>query len=354
MSYQADTLVLHLNNVANVAGYLVETARKQGKTWALREIPHPQAGRLLRSVWDRAVDWADFWRLRPRTDLLHIHYGPNGYYGLDPRPSACPYVLHLHGSDLRKDALHPVLGNLQRISAQRAAALVYSTPDLAELATQLRSDARYLPNPLPPQLGGDFLDAAEQTGQPEDWAESGGAAGTAATSAGFTRTRGRAEPENRVFCNCRLDDTKGGLKLIAQLGELVKAGIAVYGLDWGIYASAAAQAGVKLLPLMSNQQFLVELSRSRLVVGQQSIGSLGMSDLQTMAIGRPLVVYTTDKDVPVLHSTLDTLAEVVLDAWRDLEALYPQAQAGQAWVRENHHPARVLAKLEELYAQILP
>ena len=115
-----------------------------GYHWLLHPLPpvrRPLASAALR----RAADGARWLRTRRGADIVHIHYGPNGYYGWGAR---APYVLHLHGSDVRVDLHRPAAGALMRRSLKGAAAVLYSTQDLAEAVEALRPDAQWLPNPL--------------------------------------------------------------------------------------------------------------------------------------------------------------------------------------------------------------
>lgn len=311
--------VLHVNDVANVASSLVEVANANGRAWRLHEIPHPSPEMpRWKTVAARVLDLVDFRRMRHSAEVLHIHYGPNGYYGFQ---SEIPFVLHIHGSDLRRDLHHPVLGAIERAALKRADAVLYSTPDLRSALQEIRPDAQYFPNPLPAEVLS-YNPAIEPI-------------------------------PGRVFCNFRFDDTKGGRALIAEVGKLVSAGVEVYGLDWGIYAEDARQAGIILHPLMNLSDYLSELAKSQLVIGQHWLGSLGMSDLQTLAVARPLVAFSLDEQVPMAHSTIKTVAEEAQKLLDDPLACRELGERGRNWVIAHHDPRQLIQRLEVLYNGLL-
>lgn len=310
--------VLHLNDVANVGSTLVAAARDLGRDWVLRDIPHPQAGHPWRSGWERAIDLPRFWRERRDYQVLHIHYGSNGYYAFGARQ---PFVLHIHGSDFRVDLHQPLIGALERKALQRADAVLYSTPDLGEGLREIRPDAQYFPNPLP-------LELVESP--PKVAVESG-----------------------KVFCNFRFDDTKGGRTLIAEIGKLVRDGVAVHGLDWGIYAADARQVGVVLHPLAPLPDFLTQLASAEVVIGQHWLGTLGMSDLQTLALGRPLVAYATDASIPMYHCEVTSLVSRVHEALSSPQQAATIGWQGREWALAHHNPRHLVKRLEELYDQLL-
>ena len=317
--YSSKTRVLHLNDVAGTATTLVSSATAAGRAWSLRRLPVDKR-RPVRKGFARLRDGLRYLGESPH-DIVHIHYGPNGYYGWLKRS---PYVLHLHGSDLRVALQQPVRGRVIRRAAKRAAAVVVSTPDLLEAARKLRDDALYLPNPI---------------------------------SARCLAHRGTREPvTNRVVFNARWDESKGAQALIHAARQLLDSGVDVVGVDWGQHKELARSAGVRLLPLMTQEGFVDLLSSAQVVVGQVEVGALGIADLQTLACGRPLVGTVAcgpESDAPIANTIPEAVGETVLNLLSDENAARNLADTGRQWVSSERTPAVAIERLEEVYRNIL-
>lgn len=325
--YNRRTKVLHLGDVANTGSNLVASARAGGRNWALRDLPAAPS-LTSPSAWARrGEDALRYATDGTRPDLTHIHYGPNGYYGSLKR---APYVLHLHGTDLRQDLHRPLIGHAERFAVQHASQLIVATPDLLEAAKNLDENAVYVPNPLPLEMYRRHTDL-----------------------------HGPAQAEVRdgsIFFSARWDDSKGGPELVELARELVSAGHEVIGVDWGTYASEAQDAGVTLLPRMTPVEFEQRLAQSEVVVGQFSFGSLGISDLETLATGRPLVGWVDprlESGVPAQSVRIEDASAAIEDLLSDPARSTTLGTAGRTWVLEERSPLRTVERLEELYSQVL-
>lgn len=319
--YSLDTKVLHLNNVADTGRNLVSFARSEGRYWALR--PLPAAPSLVSpSAWlQRGADAFTYATSTRKPDLAHIHYGPNGYYGWIKQ---APYILHLHGTDLRIDWGCSGIGALTRSAILRADRVLVATPDLLEEAQTIRSDSIYVPNPLPPHL---LQQTPEQKPIP-----------------------------GRVVFNARWDAAKGGNDLIGIANALVQQGIKVVGIDWGTHTGEARKAGVQLLPKMTPPEYQQFLGEGEVVVGQFSVGSFGISDLQTLAAGRPLVTFLNNEaesDAPVVNVGSEEVAQEVSKLLDDANQRKNLGAAGRNWVLQSRHPSSALTQLESIYTEVL-
>lgn len=315
MAYSTKTRVLHLNNVADTGRNLVSYARSTGRAWALRLIPH---GSLTSpGQWIvRGNDLIDWQINTVHPDVLDIHYAPNGYYGWFRKE---PYVLHVHGSDLRVDLHKPGIGILAKQSIERADAVVAATPDLLPRLREIREDAVHIPNALPVEL--------------------------------LKRTP--AQPvQGRVVFNARWDHSKGGLKMVEAAKSLVKSGVDVHGVDWGDLAPAARDAGVRLAPRMSKKDYHSFISMGQVVVGQFLVDALSISDLETLALGRPLIARHPGSDAPVEICSVEEIAERALELVHTTEEPTAEEKRRQ-WVLEHHHPEVTTRMLEKIYASVL-
>jgi glycosyltransferase involved in cell wall biosynthesis len=100
------------------------------------------------------------------------------------------------------------------------------------------------------------------------------------------------------------------------------------------------------------------IAQHHVVVGQFGIGSLGMSELEAMACGRPVTCHftmgSTYAEPPPLEATQDAsrasawIAELAADR-RKLEAA---GSAARHWVVEYHSASAVASKVDKLYAEL--
>lgn len=329
--YSAKTKVVHINEVANVPSTLVAQARQDGKAWSLRRIPAGR-GNPTKVILTRLQDLVKWLKERRQVDIVHLHYAANGYYGWGKKP----FVLHLHGSDVRKDWQKPGLRQVISKSLRRADAVICATPDLLAWVQEVRPDAQWLPNPLPAE----FFEIPTVSPVP-----------------------------GKIIFSSRWDETKG-LDLLLPLAEqLVQAGFEVHGLDWGTHVEQAREVGVKLHPLMNLKEFAQFLASANLVVGQLKFPLMTMTDYQTLALGRPLLVAQSIEQAPVkqvlvpdvtipedatepLPRDVNAITQWVFEflATEDTEVM---SQERRDWVLANHHPKQVMERLEEIYKSLV-
>ena len=323
-------MILHLGDVAGTSRTFVDLARNDGLDWQLRDVPPGRGRRVARVLVDRAADLLDFLRTRDDLELLHVNYGVSGYYGWGLH---LPWVLHLHGTDVRQDLRSRWLGPVVRSSIERADRVLVATRDLLPAVTALRPDAEWFPSPLPIGAFGP-LPAQE---------------------------RDASVPPTVFYCS-RWDPAKGSDELLVSAAELV-AGHPdwdVVGLDWGRDAAQARRAGLRLLPVLSPTELRAQLDQADVVVGQVSLGELGLTDLEAMLRRRPVVARYTSGDhdaepLPIWNTTEATVVEHVesiIGAGPDDALLRARTAAARDWVRGHHHPLTLYARLKRTYAAL--
>jgi hypothetical protein len=319
--------VVHVNDIAGVSTTLVEAARADGQAWSVWRVPAGR-GRLPRPLLDRSSDYLRWLRHRGRFDVWHVHYGVTGYYGWALFRGK-PTVLHLHGTDVRQDLRSPWLGPVVAHAIRSADCVLYSTPDLAQSVLARRPDAVWFPAPV----SGDAF--SEQLPRPPAGAP-------------------------RVFFGSRWDVVKGAPALIRLAAAVREARpeVELVGIDWGTHREQAAAAGVRLLPRRSPATFRRLLTDAHVVVGQLSTGILALSDLEAMALGRPLVTCFDERFVgpngysrrpPLLNVTE---ADILSGVLRALDGDVPDAADAAEWVKEHHHPGILAHRALRLYQQI--
>jgi glycosyltransferase involved in cell wall biosynthesis len=323
--------VLHINDCAFTAANLVHEASARGLPWDMT--PLAASGQTWSGpvAKERRAGLGAAWLARlaaraARVDLLHVHFATvYQHTRLVPRR----FVLHCHGSDVRTlqyDArytatIHRALAN--------AAAVFYSTPDLAEHTLPHRPDAVYIPVPI---------DTAALPG----WAPT-------------TDTP-------QVLFSSRWDDSKGLAAQLAIAEGLVEAtkgtDAEVVGLDWGPAAAAAREAGVRLLPRRDHTEYLRLLATAHVVVGQSS-GILAASELEALGIGAPLLMTADhalygDATPPVLDASTTSPDDVVQAAVQAVTdpAATAQSQRGPAWVEEHHGSGHAVDRALGVYRSL--
>ncbi|EEH63787.1 hypothetical protein HMPREF0044_0806 [Gleimia coleocanis DSM 15436] len=333
MLYSDSTRVVHVNEVANVPSTLVTQAQLEGKAWSLQRIPAGK-GHPAKVISSRLIHFFQWQQLRHDADIIHLHYATNGYYGWGRKP----FVLHLHGSDIRRDWQKPGLRQVITKSIREADAVLCATPDLLPWVRTLRPDAQWIPNPLPLEF--------------------------------FTPADVEVVAGKVVFAT-RLDETKSIDLLVGLAAFLVQAGIEVHGLDWGSGAARMAEVGVILHPLMPLPEFAKFLGSADFVIGQLQFPALSMTDYQALALGARLLCAASAEHVPAFTVVADgesadfsegaaqmlprdpqVLAEFVIGELASGPHSEQKQRAQRDWVFKYHHPANVVAKLEAVYRSL--
>lgn len=303
----------------------MDYANETGLGWSTTDIPW-----YYRKTWSgplkhpalrtRPVLWDGSLALKAmQTDVVHLHTG-----GLSPhmRWVRRPWILHLHGSDVRSRQYDGWADRL-RFGAEHAAAILYATPDLLPHVRNLNpgSDISYFPIPV-------RLDRAPR------W----------------------TPIPNRVIFSSRWEEVKGGeaqLDVARRLrSECPKAEL--LGLDWGQDAEAARAAGVKLVPKMPYSDYKAWLGSAAVVVGQMT-SILATSELEALSIGVPLVSSASSEFYPDLVLLSDQTPIGVARAAARLLA-NPQKgcrqQAGRKFIEEHHDVKVGVRTLLELYGKV--
>lgn len=318
------TRILHLNDCAFVGQHLTNAAVDAGLPWRILP-PHltwppVPAGRSRPSRLGSARTIARIARNTAWADVVHVHYATTARRLRARVVPPRPYVLHLHGTDIRTLWADPTRHAVIQSHIDQAAHVLYSTLDNEENARTARADAEYLPV---------FVDPL----QLPQWA-----------------------PEGYVAFTSRWEGVKGLEKMLSVAEQLVRAGVDVRGLDWGPGAKTARELGVTLVPKMSHPEFLAFLSRASVVVGQAT-RILSVSELEAMAIGVPLAAVgdhlpgPNGSPIPIRSGTVAEVAESVLS---DLsEPTSASRELGSRdWTLQNHTAARYLPRLEAIYKAV--
>ncbi|WP_454295692.1 hypothetical protein [Salana multivorans] len=320
--------VLHLNDCAFVARTITAQARSEGRPWRhltpekVRPATTP-TGPLAPLV------YAPYMARRAlavgRSDVVHVHYGTSARLVRQRGIPRRPYVLSLHGTDIRTQWLDPRFRPELQRGIEAASIVLYTNLDTAEATLSARPDALHLPQAVDPRIV-------------PAWGR-----------------RGASGERARVVFAPRWSPDKGVTQQLELAAALHRAypDAELVGLDWGPGAAEAAAAGVRLVPTMPHEEYLDLLATADVVIGQADT-ILSVSDFEAMLIGAPLAALghrlpSGDGTAPpTLDGSLDDVVEQVGEALADPEGM-ARRLGGREWVEEHHHPARIVAMLDPLY-----
>jgi hypothetical protein len=115
----------------------------------------------------------------------------------------------------------------------------------------------------------------------------------------------------------------------------------------------------QLVEQVSNDRAKDALASADIVVDQLLLGICGMSGLEAMALGKPVVTYLREdlremygEDFPVVPATKESLATVLEDLLSDPARRRDLGVAGRRYVEQHRSPEVVGMKLLELYRSI--
>lgn len=317
---------LHVHDAANVGRTLVDAANEMGQSWSMTNIPW-----YYRRTWNgllkhpalrtRPVFWDGTLAARSTSqDVVHLHTG-----GLSPhmRWLRVPWVLHLHGTDVRSRQYDGWADKL-RFGAQHASAVLYSTPDLLPHVLNLepRTEPIYFPGPV------------NLAGAPK-WSPVPG----------------------RVIFASRWEQSKGGSAQVEVAREIRARNpdAEIMGLQWGSGSDDARAAGVRLLPRMSSEEYTRWLASASVVVGQMT-DALGISELEALSVGVPLVSGASPEYYPELRllgePSVSGVAEAASRVLIDPQG-FSDLQQGAHFIAETHDVTDRVTDLLRIYSSVL-
>ena len=268
----------------------------------------------------------DVWRMKKAVKSgaathVHVHYATFAHLS---ELAALDYSLHVHGGDVLLDRVGRIKRALVDRGLLHASRVVVSTPDLLPIVRSLRADAIYLRNPMP---------------------------------VGELREQSRPSVPLRLLVLSKMDYLKGWPQQVAILNRIRRLApnleIFFFGkgqlpeLERNRLRQSVAELGARELELMPRDTFLETLPKFDLALGQQEVGSLGMSEMEAMACGVPVLAEVGAHraigcDPPVLTAgDLSTLGASAFDR----EHLHELGTRGRQFIRDNHDPTAVLRAL---------
>ncbi len=316
-----------VHDVAGVAGVQAKLLRSAGHD--VDQISLPQTGASWRwpakgialpfrvAAYKPAID-----RLRVgKYDVIHIHWLTQGIVG---ELAGRSFFVQAHGSDAHLNADNPIYRPITRSVLKRAEAVFYVTPDLRALLKDAEGKLLYLPNPVD-------VKALAPKAVPE-----------------------RVE---RMLIFTRLDPVKGVDRIFPAVERLARV-VEVTALDWGPLSRAYSQAygrWVRFIPVVPHPEIGPFLEQFDVVIGQMKQGSLGLSEIESLASGRPVItgidweLYRDDPPPVIQASSPDAIIEAVEQLRQGRLEIGSLANAAMAWAERNHGLEHHLELLEAGY-----
>jgi len=259
-------------------------------------------------------------RLRTkRYDVIHIHWLSQGIVGL---LSGRQFFAQAHGSDLHVNLGNPLLLRVTQSVLERAKAVFYVTPNLPAYVPAYESKLRYLPNPI----------LVEETAEAPLSVRS-------------------------VLIFAHLAEVKGVDKIfpaVDRLRDLVE----VTAIEGGPLSTEYVQrysGSVRFVRPVPHDEVRAFLGQFDVVIGQMNQGILSLSELEAMAVGRPVItgidwsLYPEDPPPVIAAANADAIVGAVERLSADAAELARLSREGRDWVERNHGYARHLQLLESAY-----
>ena len=322
--------MLQVGDIAGVATALTDGLREQTK-WSVRQLGLPQTsggGRFHRAleVPGRGIGVRRAIRsavAQHHPEIVHVHWARFAPF---VGATGCRTVIHAHGSDVRGRS-HTIGGRIVKHALARANAVLVSTPDLVD---EVEVDCRYLPNPVDTRCFAPNTDVV------------------------------RADGASTVLLFSQLIDIKGADTLLASARFILASSenVRVIALSGGTYDAEAADLGVHMVPRRTKVQLAELLAQVDVVVGQLRIGSLGLSELESMSCAKPVVTFLRPglypADVPVISaSSAEQVADECLHLLADEQASATLGSQARSYVVEQHEQGVVARQLASIYDGLL-
>lgn len=261
-------------------------------------------------------------------DIVHIHWASYGILGLASR---IPFIVECHGTDVRHRLKEPFFRSLLTAIFSRAASVICITPDLLPIVQSIRPDAIFFPAPIDTER---FTPAEDKQSRP--WT---------------------------ILLFARLDPEKGSEIAIEGILRFVQRhpGVRVQLLDLGPLKEEYKQSYGKrfeflLVPPEHVRQLILSTD---VIVGQFTLGALGLAELQAMSCAKPVICsfrYEEAYSTPPPLRQASTAEEI---DWH-LEHLFQHPEVAEAlgqeargWVIRYHNSQILATRLETIYQSIL-
>lgn len=324
--------ILHIHDVAYVGSTLVKSLRLIGHDADLVRLRIPAArGSLLAKLLSIPLRIATMYSTNryvktDNYDVVHIHYAYLGWYGIIGK---YPYYLHCHGTDVRV-GLASIKSKWAIEKSLRMAKVVFvSTPDLLTLIRKIREDAIFVPNPIN-------------------------------TDVFYPAERRKSNEKTRILIISRPAPTKGiavALQAVAKLPAkyLQNAELTVFE-PWEAPKNLQVSCPIHLVGFQSHSMMPDFINSHDIVIGQFGIGSLGVSELESMACAKPVITGFRFKDAygtppPIIAAfDADSISKGITELFEMGNQRRNIGIEAREWVIQNHGYLKVAKQIERYYS----
>lgn len=327
--------IIHVRDVASVGTQLVRALNVLGHEAKLRTFQESTESNLfLKSLIlprrIREASAVNSYIHDQGFDVVHFHYANSGWIGTLGR---YPYVLHCHGSDVRSDLYSPLRKHLVTYSLKYAKMVLISTPDLYQHVKLIREDAIFLPNPIDTTLF-----------SPDDQ-------GTGTVTS--------------ILINMSLKKSKAPEIAFEAADKIQKVfpNIEIYAFVSGPEFNHFKQYGdVNFIDPIPHENMPNLVNSFDIILGQFSIGSLGMSELESMACSKPVICNVDEvlynqwyDDLPPVFTAESSagVVEILVGLIESRDLRLESGQHAREWILKYHDYLSVARELIEFYRKVL-
>ncbi len=327
--------ILHVHNVAFVATTLVDALNNTEGVDAI----FFERERYSEGVFNHFKNMIKFKKLvhEEKPDIIHVHYLPTSLYALFARKG---FILHVHGSDIRglsniskKYCIkEKIYRRFKKYILGKAQLVFYSTPDLKKDVEVIREDAVFIPNPVKVKV---FMK--------EDYKIK--------------------ENEIKLLFFSSLSDAKGAdiafqaLKEIKKIyGEKIIITCINFGKEKEKYNKYDFINYVNKVKHEDINNFLLQFD---IIIGQLKSGGIGVSELEVMMLGIPLISYFKynefyPEQCPLIScESPDKIINEINTILYNKKFIEEISRKQYDWVVKYHSSNNVVLKILECYKSIL-
>jgi glycosyltransferase involved in cell wall biosynthesis len=176
----------------------------------------------------------------------------------------------------------------------------------------------------------------------------------------------RLDWRSRVRPSIKANDIffRGLASCLQQPGSRFDVRVADWGVDREATRDLVSELGlddcVQFVPSGDKRLFYQNVQQAHIVIDQFSLGAVGLTTIEAMALGRPVMAFVRDDlaqraygvNMPVINcATVDQVRDALVGLTPD--GLERASQQSAAWVNTYHSDERILDILDEVYRGIL-
>lgn len=327
--------IIHINDIASVGTTIAHAQREilGHEVYFVNIIPRQTQGGLRGKLSTLLERIKLVWRARKlisklNPDIVHLHYSTSAIWMLGVKAKL---VVHAHGSDIRLQNNDYIRRVVNYCGLRSASVVICATPDLLKYAMKYHKSCYFVPNPINTEVYK------------------------------CDRNSSRNNGGMRILLLAVPSVIKGfetaakAITRILRSYPNVTATIFKNEVSLNFFASNSL-TGIQLIDAVSQVDVPKLICDHDIIVGQFLLGAFGMSELQAMSCGRPVICNG------VFNSSLFTLpphlqANNEDQIFKHIEDLLSStnddflsiASKSRDWIESNHGLRSVVMEIEHYY-----